>query len=71
MHAVCFNQTVRLRGDFLYVWLDDGYGSGRLPVGKRVDKDRRFVAVLQGIGQVEAANSKINNARLRGQTRDS
>ena len=54
--AICFD-----------VRLDDGYGSGRLPMRKCVDEDGRFVAVLQGVGQVEAANAEVDDAHLRGQ----
>ncbi len=39
-----------------------------LSVRERVDEDGGFVAVLQGIREVEAANAKIDYACFRGQT---
>jgi hypothetical protein len=67
VHAVGFDQAVGRGVDFVDIGLDDGDGTGRLAVGECIDEDGGFVAILQGVGEVEAANAEIDDARFRGQ----
>ncbi len=48
------------------VRLNYGYSSRWVAMGEGVDEDGGFVAILQGIGQVEAANPEVDDAGLGG-----
>src|SRR6185369_5219682 len=67
MHGVGFDKVCWRGGKFFRIGFYDGDGAGRLPMRKSINEDGGFVAVLQGIGEVETANPEVDNADRLGE----